>query len=88
MADAIKFADQNAEAILAFDLANAFSVGEARSALLQQEGLTGPEIEALSAAAGRLKGLTLGITVRDKAYSAIKIDFQDGTTGLDKLKNA
>ncbi len=86
LADAIKFADQNAEAILAFDLANAFSVGEARAALLQQEGLTGPEIAALSQAAGRLKGLTLGITVREKAFGAIKIDFQDGTTDLDKLK--
>lgn len=86
LADAIKFADQNAEAILAFDLANAFSVGEARAALLQQEGLTGPEIAALSQAAGRLKGLTLGITVRDKSFGAIKIDFQDGTTDLDKLK--
>jgi len=86
LADAIKFADQNAEVILAFDLAYAFSVGEARSALLQQEGLTGPDIEALSVAAARLQGLTLGITVKDKAYGAIKIDFTDGTTGLDKLK--
>lgn len=86
LADAIKFADQNADVILAFDLANAFSVGEARSALLRQEGLTGPDIEALSVAAARMQGLTLGITVKDKAYGAIKIDFADGTNGLDKLK--
>ncbi len=82
---AIGFADKNADVIVAFDLEHLMSASEARTRLLQLESVKAKDIETVAKAIERLEGLTLGITIRDVATGVLRIDFQDGTEGLDKI---
>ncbi len=83
--DALGFADRNADVIAAFDLSNAISASEARSRLLGLEGLKASDIQGLADAASRLEGVTLGVTVRDAIVGSLRIDFRQGTAGLDRI---
>jgi hypothetical protein len=85
LSQAIEFADKNADVIIAFDMANAISAAGARSRLLRIEGVKPSDIDTLATAASKLQGFTLGITIRDKSYGALKIDFEQGTKGLDRI---
>jgi hypothetical protein len=85
LAQAIEFADKNADIIIAFDMANSISAGRARSRLMKLDSISASDVTTLSAAAERLQGMTLGITIRDKSYGALKIDFEPGTRGLDRV---
>jgi len=85
LAQAIEFADKNADVIIAFDMANSVSSGRARSRLLKLGGVSAADVTTLASAAERLTGVTLGITIRDRGFGALKIDFEPGTKGLDRI---
>lgn len=84
---ALQFADRNADVIIAFDLSDTISELEARSRLIDAgaEVVRPSDVELLAKAASRLSGITLGVTVQDSITGSLRIDFQSGTTGLDKI---
>ncbi len=80
LSNAIAFADAKADIIIVVDLENLMSKSAARSRLLKLESVRASDIDDLADAISRLKGLTLGITVRDQINGALRIDFADGTS--------
>jgi hypothetical protein len=85
---ALQFADRNADIIIAFDLADTISEREARSRLIAagDELVRASDIELLAQAVSRLNGITLGVTVQNAITGSLRIDFQDGTKGLEKIR--
>jgi hypothetical protein len=82
LSNAISYADKNADIIIAFDLDNLFSKTELRTRLMRLESARASQVEPLAEAASKLKGLKLGITIREKITGALRIDFADGTKDL------
>lgn len=85
LAEAVTFADKNSDVIVAFDLRDAIDVDTARSRLKTSGKVQASDIEAAAKALSKLRGVTLGITVRDAITAALKVDFAAGTNGVDKL---
>jgi hypothetical protein len=85
LSDAAKFADRNADLIIAFDLDHVISLDDAKSQLLKMEGLRASNINELAEAISKLTGVTLGVTVRDNINGSLKIDFEAGAKGVDRI---
>jgi hypothetical protein len=85
LSNAIAFADRNAHVIIAFDLSDAISQADARSRLLQVEGLRASNIESLATAASRMSGVTLGVNIGEAINGSLRIDFKPGTEGIDRI---
>lgn len=85
LAEAVSFADKNSDVIIAFDLQHAISRDEAVTRLKNFSALNAVDIDTLANAVSRIRGFTLGVTVRDQITAALKIDFTAGTTGLEKF---
>jgi len=85
LSDAVKFADRNADMIIAFDLDHVISQDEAKSQLLNMEGLRASNINELAEAISKLTGVTLGVTIRDNINGSLKIDFEAGAKGVDRI---
>ncbi|MBX3418440.1 MAG: hypothetical protein KF851_12620 [Pirellulaceae bacterium] len=83
LSNALAFADKNADVIIAFDLENLISKSAARSRLINFESIRASDVDALADAMSKLQGLTLGITIRDGITGALRIDFADGTSGIN-----
>jgi hypothetical protein len=88
LAEAVLYADNNSEVTIAIDLRDAISLDNARSRLLKFSAIKSVDIETIAKTISRLRGVTLGITIRDKIYGALKVDFVAGTSGTDKLDKA
>ena len=84
---AIEFADNNADVIVAFDLMGAISEEEVTERLKASEivSIREDEIPQLSKSIAGLEGLTLGITINDKITGSIKIDFAEEPVGMFKV---
>lgn len=85
IAEALAFADKNSDVIIAFDLNGAIDVDSVRTRLKNSESIAAANAETAAKAIARLRGFMLGITVKDKIYAALKVDFAPGTTGLETL---
>lgn len=85
LSDAAKFADRNADLIISFDLDHVISQDDAKSQLLKMEGLRASNINDLAEAISKLTGITLGVTIRDSINGSLKIDFEAGAKGVDKI---
>ncbi len=79
---AIGFADKNADVIMAMDLANVISETEITKRLQMGGVISGAAVPAMAKVLATIQGLTLGITVRDKIFGSIKIDFTENTGPL------
>lgn len=81
---AIKFADDNADVIIALDLDRAVSEKEISEHLKAISAIDQNNVEVYTKVLSTLQGVTLGITVRDKITGAIKIDFNESPAVLGK----
>lgn len=86
--DAAKFADKNAHVIIAFDLTDVISPEDAVARLQKYESVKADDAEGLAADLAKLRGITLGLTARDKVIGSLKLDFAPGTTHLAKIDKA
>lgn len=82
LSEAIKFADQNAQIIVAFDLAGVISEQEIAKRLKESGAVSKATIDETAKTLASITGLTLGVTVRDKVSGSIKIDFNENPNSL------
>ena len=84
LTEAVKFAEDNAEIIVAFDLEGALNPDEIHKELADVS-LTDPEsLDQDAKIMSTIKGIMLGINVSEKITGAIKIDFGENPAGLSK----
>lgn len=88
LTDAVNFADNNADIIIAFDAADAISAGLIKKRL-EESGMFKPEeLGPISEALASMKGMTLGVTINDKVTAAVKFDFKGDPAALTgSIKN-
>tara|TARA_B110000495_G_scaffold146741_1_gene129634 strand:+ start:3698 stop:5191 length:1494 start_codon:yes stop_codon:yes gene_type:complete len=88
LAEAVKFADENAQVIVAFDLEGVLDPAEIEKRLV--EGGSVLEVSAASVAKtlSTLRGVTLGVTVNDRISGAIKIDFSSDPSAVTPVCKA
>ena len=75
LTQAVQFADDNADVIVAFDLHDVISKDSLQKRLEGSGIVKKEDLENVGEALGSMKGLTLGITVNDKITGALKMDF-------------
>ncbi len=82
LTDAVNFADNNADIIIALDAEYAISPSIIQKRL-EESGMFKPEeLEPMSKALASMKGLTLGVTINDKVTAAVKVDFKGDPSAL------
>ncbi len=79
---AVKFADQNAQVIVAFDLGGVIGESAIVKRLKDSKVVSESSVEMHAKTLASLTGLTLGVTVRDKITGSIKIDFKENPGSL------
>jgi hypothetical protein len=84
LTSAVKFADDNADVIVAFDLEGVLNAKEVTARLKELTEIDQNNLEVYAKTLSSIEGLTLGITVRDKITGAVKIDFKENPIGLAK----
>ncbi len=82
LAEAVKFADQNAQVIVAFDLENVLEPSEVEKRLVESGAVLEVAAPAITKTLSTLRGVTLGVTVNDKISGAIKIDFSSDPSNV------
>ena len=75
LSQAVQFADDNADVIVAFDLHDAISSERIKERLASGGVIKKENIDSIAKTLTTIRGLTLGITINDKITGAIKIDF-------------
>ncbi len=82
--EAIKFAEGGSPVIMAMDLSNMLSPAMVQSRLASFEAIKGKDIdlEAASKAIASIRGVSLGITVNESRYGAIKVDFSEDVSSI------
>ena len=88
ISEAFAFADRNSDITIAFDLNSAVSSDAARTSFMNFDSIRPANVERAAMAASRLRGFMLGITIRDKVYAALRVDFLPGTVGVDLFNKA
>jgi hypothetical protein len=82
LTDAVNFADNNADIIIALDADYAINAGLIKKRL-EESGMFKPEeLGPMSEALASMKGLTLGVTINDKVTAAVKVDFKGDPSAL------
>ena len=76
--EAVQFADQNAHIIVAFDFQDAINPEALHEKVVGSGLCEKDEVESFCMALSKMKGATLGITIKEKISGAIKVDF-DGS---------
>lgn len=79
LTESVSFAEnEGTPIIMAMDLQNAISPEMVRSRLSEDEAVTSGnlDIDQLVESLSSIRGVTLGITIRDKLVGAIKVDFE------------
>ncbi len=73
--------------VMAMDLSYAISSTEAEARLLKSETLKQFQADPklIGSVLASMRGITLGVTLKEKAYGKIKIDFSNNATPLAKL---
>ncbi len=82
LTQAVKFADSNADIIVAFDLSGVLQEQEIAKRLEESGAVDASVAKIHAKTLTSIKGLTLGVTVRDKISGAIKVDFTDSPADL------
>ena len=84
---AVKFAEEGAPIIMALDLKHAFAPALIKERLATFKALKGREkdIEAIATKLSSIEGVMLGITLLDRRYGSIKIDFAEDVSALGAL---
>ncbi len=79
-----KFADEHASIIMAFDLSNFVSRNRVYEKIKSMDLVNSNNMDAkkVSAQIASMRGFTLGVTVSEKVFGAIKIDFADDISNL------
>lgn len=85
LAQAVKFADNNADIIVAFDLDGVMNKDEVIEHLKREAAIDESVVEVYADTISGLQGMTLGVTVRDKISGSIKLDFNGSAAGLAKV---
>ncbi len=82
--EAVRFAEGGAPIIMAMDFTNVFSPAFVRSRLETSETLKGQDVDLdqLSEVLASIRGVSLGITINESRYGAIKVDFEKDATIL------
>jgi hypothetical protein len=82
--DAVRFADKGTPVIMALDLEDVISPDLAKERLKSFDSLkdTKLNIDQVSAALSSIRGVTLGITIKNRVFGAIKVDFQEDVSFL------
>lgn len=84
LTEAVKFADKNADIIVAFDFSDSMNL----DLIKQRIGAAGicekSDLDSVCEAVATVKGATLGITIKDKISAAIKVDFDGSPDALTK----
>lgn len=85
--EGVKFADEHASIIMAFDLNNFVSRNKVYETIKEMELINKNAMDAkkVSAQIASMRGFTLGVTVSDKVFGAIKIDFEDDISSLEPV---
>ncbi|MCA9269091.1 MAG: hypothetical protein KDA41_11500, partial [Planctomycetales bacterium] len=75
----IKFAEGGAPLIMAMDLNQAVSAAQVRAALNEMQCLEGSDVDRdqLAAALASVQGVSLGVTIGDRRFGKIKVDFAE-----------
>ena len=82
LTEAVKFADSNADVIVAFDLNGVLNPEEIAKRLTDSGAVDASVAEIHAKTLSTIRGLTLGVTVRDKISGSIKVDFTDSPADL------
>jgi hypothetical protein len=79
---AVKFADQNAQVIVAFDLQGVIGDKDLLKRLRDSKAVNEASVEMHAKTLSMIRGLTLGVTVNDKITGSVKIDFKESPGSL------
>jgi len=76
--EAENFAERNAQVIMALDLNHVYSRGAMRHAVGESAALKGKDVDldALADVLASVKGITLGVSVKNNVTGAVKVDFE------------
>jgi hypothetical protein len=85
LVEAVSFADRNADIIIAMDLQDAVSPTVIKDRLGDMNSVEKNQVDAIAEILSGIKGITLGVTVRDSITGSIKVDFPSSAKGLDKV---
>jgi hypothetical protein len=79
MTSSVKFAEAGAPLIMAMDLKDAVSAAEIRPHLNDMECLKGQtiDLDKLAKTLASIEGISLGVTITDRRFGKIKIDFSE-----------
>jgi len=82
--EAVRYAEGGSPIIMAMDFSNVFSPAYVRSRLETSETLQGRDVDLdqVSEVLASIKGVTLGVTINESLYGAIKVDFEKDATTL------
>lgn len=88
--EAVKFAERGAPIIMALDLEHVFSVSYIRDRLSDSETVRKMKIDVdlLAKELASIRGVSLGITVGDKRFGKIKVDFAEDLTMTPEMAKA
>lgn len=85
LTQAVKFADSNADVIVAFDLDGVLNPEEIAKRLTESGAVDASVAEVHAKTLTTIQGITLGVTVRDKISGAIKVDFSESPADLSAV---
>lgn len=88
LTQAAKFADENADVIVAFDLQHVLDPADIKERVKDFESLKGIDPDTAVDVLSNLEGVTLGITVKSGITGSIKIDFSKNPSALNKVAKA
>jgi hypothetical protein len=88
LSQAAKFADENADVIISFDMQHVLDPSEIAKRIQNFESLKGVDADTAVKVLETLQGLTLGITVKSGITGSIKIDFTDNPMLLTNVAKA
>ncbi len=85
LTEAVKFSDDNADMIVAFDLGGVLGEDEIKERLKGNSDIDQSKLDQYAKTLASIEGITLGVTVRKKITGSIKIDFKSNPMGMSDV---
>ncbi len=85
LTEALNFAEDNADVIVAFDFHDVLHPSVLKERVKDSGDCPEDQLGGVCQTLGTIRGLTLGITINDKITGAIKIDFKSSPANLSTL---
>ena len=82
LTQAVKYADKNADIIVAFDLTDSVNIDFIKERIGASEICEKKDLNSVCQAVANVRGVTLGVTISDKISAAIRVDFDGDPTPL------